>query len=190
MIEDWRQAWGIGPFPFYFVQLANFQSGGWWPVLRESQTDALNLINTGMASAIDIGMSKDIHPTNKQEVGRRLSLAARDQVYGEKLEWLGPLYRTVTFEGNKARVWFDHLGKGLDVHGGGVITGFEIADQAGKYVPAEAKIEGNTVLVWSANIAEPAAVRYAWADDPQCNLINKDNLPANPFRTKVVPVEK
>ncbi len=191
MIEDWRQAWGIGAFPFYWVQLANYQTNGWWSVLRESQTDAMNLVNTGFASAIDIGMSKDIHPTNKQEVGRRLALTARHKNYGEKVEWLGPLYQTVTFEGGKARIWFTHAGSGLDVRGGGAITGFEIAGKDGAWFPAEAKIDGGNVIVSAANINEPAAVRYAWADDPQCNLINKNGLPANPFRTKTgSPAEK
>jgi sialate O-acetylesterase len=181
MIEDWRQAWGIGDFPFLFVQLANFKSNPYWPLLRESQTDTLGLRNTGMAVIIDIGESKDIHPKNKQDVGHRLALAARATVYGEKIEYSGPMFRTLTSEGDKLRVWFDHTGRGLEARGG-ALTGFTIAGKDGNFVPADAKIDGKTVVVSCASVPEPVAVRYAWEDDPVSNLINAEGLPASGFR--------
>ena len=182
MIEDWRQAWGEGDFPFLFVQLANFKANPYWPLLRESQTSTLELRNTAMAVIIDIGNSTDIHPTNKQDVGLRLSLAARAMVYGEKIEYSGPMFRSLAAEGNRLRVWFDHIGGGLQARGGGELTGFTVAGRDGNFVPAEAKIDGGTVLVSSAAVTDPVAVRYAWQDDPGCNLINQEGLPASPFR--------
>ena len=182
MIEDWRQAWGQGDFPFLFVQLANYKANPYWPLLRESQTNTLELRNTGMAVIIDIGNSHDIHPTDKQDVGLRLALAARATVYGEKIEYSGPMFRSLGMEGNRLRLWFDHTGGGLAARGGGELTGFMIAGRDGNFVPAEAKIEGKTILVSSASVSEPAAVRYAWADDPVCNLVNQEGLPASPFR--------
>jgi sialate O-acetylesterase len=184
MIEDWRQAWGIGPLPFYFVQLANFTTNGWWPLLRESQTETLALRNTAMAVAIDVGNPKDIHPTDKQDVGHRLALAARAQVYGESIVYSGPMFREMTTEGPQVRVWFDSVGDGLASRGGGPLTGFEIAGSDGRFVPAEAKIDGDTVVVSSASVQQPASVRYGWADNPTSNLINKEQLPASPFRNK------
>jgi sialate O-acetylesterase len=168
--------------PFLFVQLANFKSNAFWPVLRESQTETLSLRNTGMAVAIDIGESKDIHPKNKQDVGHRLALAARHAVYHEAIEYSGPMYRQATGEGGQMRVWLGHA-DGLQAKGGGDITGFTIAGADGNFVPAEARVDGSTVVVSSAQVANPAAVRYAWADDPVCNLINQAGLPANPFRS-------
>jgi sialate O-acetylesterase len=163
------------------VQLANFHANPSWPVLRESQTATLALRNTGMAVIIDIGETKDIHPRNKQEVGRRLALAARAQVYGEKIEYSGPLFRELTNEGSRLRVWFDHAG-GLAARGGGALAGFTIAGKDGSFVPAEAVIDGKTVVVSCASVSEPVAVRYAWEDDPACNLVNGDGLPASGFR--------
>jgi sialate O-acetylesterase len=183
MIEDWRHAWGEGSFPFLFVQLANFRSNGSWPVLRESQTEALELRNTGMAVITDIGESNDIHPKNKQDVGMRLALAARAQVYGEKIVYSGPMFRQATLEGNQLRVWFEHTGSGLVARGGSKLTGFTIAGKDGKFVPAEARIDGGTVLVSSAEVQNPSAVRYAWEDDPAANLFNQEGLPCSPFRS-------
>jgi len=182
MIEDWRDRWGQGDFPFLFVQLANYKSSQWWPVLRESQTEALGLRDTGMAVTIDIGESKDIHPKNKQDVGRRLALAARHLAYQEPVEYSGPLYRQATPEGSQLRVWFTHA-DGLQAKGGGALTGFTIAGPDGNFVPADARIEGSTVVVSSQQVSDPVAVRYAWADDPVCNLINQAGLPASPFRS-------
>jgi len=190
MIEDWRRAWGLGDFPFLFVQLANFQSSGWWPLLRESQVEALGLRSTGMAVTIDIGMSKDIHPTNKQEVGRRLALWARAVAHGESVICSGPLYRQLTAESGRLRVWFDQAVGGLDVRGGGSPRGFEIAGEDGRFVAADARLEGETVVVSSAEVKRPVAVRYAWTDDPvPANLMNKAGLPASPFRTGAWPFE-
>jgi sialate O-acetylesterase len=182
MIEDWRARWGEADMPFLFVQLANFKSNPYWPVLRESQTETLSLRNTGMALAIDIGESRDIHPKNKQDVGHRLALAARHVAYHEAIEYAGPMYRQATADGNQMRVWLSHA-EGLQAKGGGDITGFTIAGADGNFVPAAAHVDGSTVVVSSAQVANPAAVRYAWADDPVCNLINQAGLPANPFRS-------
>jgi len=182
MIEDWRKQWGQGDFPFLFVQLANYTSNQWWPVLRESQTDALELRNTGMAVAIDVGESKDIHPKNKQDVGWRLALAARHIAYGEALEYSGPLFRQAIPEGTQMRVWFSHA-DGLQAKGGGALTGFAVAGADGNFVAADARLDGGTVLVSNPQVSSPAAVRYAWADDPPCNLVNSIGLPASPFRS-------
>ncbi len=182
MIESWRQAWGQGEFPFYFVQLANFRTNGWWALLRESQTRALDLRNTGMALAIDVGNPSDVHPTDKQTVAHRLALAARAQTYGEKLVYSGPMYRQMTTEGNAAKLWFDSVGTGLEAHGG-TLTGFAVAGANQQFFPATAKIVGNNVVVSSPEVQEPVAVRYGWADNPAISLYNREGLPANPFRT-------
>ncbi len=182
MIEDWRHEWAQGDFPFLFVQLANFQSNGTWPVLRESQTDALELRDTGMAVIDDIGESKDIHPKNKQEVGKRLALAAQAIAYGEKIEYSGPMFRQVIREDGHLRLYFSHTGTGLQSRGGDKLLGFEIAGKDGAYVQADARINGQTVLVSCDQVAEPAKVRYGWADDPKCTLENREGLQASPFR--------
>jgi len=184
MIQDWRRAWGEGDFPFLFVQLANFKTGpdSKWPDLREQQRKTLALKNTGMAVTIDIGNPTDIHPRNKQDVGARLALAARAIAYGETLEYSGPLFRQAVPEGNAVRVWFDHTGKGLTARGG-ILSGFQIAGADHAFVPAEARIDGSTVVVSAAGVAKPLYVRYAWSDDPTCNLFNEDGLPASPFRS-------
>jgi sialate O-acetylesterase len=182
MIESWRAAWGQGSFPFYYVQLANYRTNGNWPLLRESQTATLELSNTGQALAIDVGNPTDIHPTDKQTVGHRLALAARERTYGERIVSSGPTYRQMTIAGSTARIWYDSAGAGLEPHGG-TLTGFAIAGADQKFYPAEAKIVGTTVAVSSPQVQEPKAVRYAWADDPAANLYNRDGLPAVPFRT-------
>jgi sialate O-acetylesterase len=182
MIEDWRNRWGEGDFPFLFVQLANYKANQWWPVLRESQTETLRLRNTGMAVIIDIGESTDIHPKNKQDVGKRLALSALHVAYGKSLEYSGPVFHQAAPEGSAMRVYFTHA-DGMQARSGGAITGFTVAGPDGNFVPAEAKIDGSTILVSSPQVASPAAVRYAWADDPTCNLINQAGLPAGPFRS-------
>src|SRR4051794_7124529 len=182
MIQDWRNRWAEGDFPFLFVQLANFKSNQWWPVLRESQTETLRLRNTGMTVAIDVGESTDIHPKNKQDVGKRLALAALHVAYGKALEYSGPVFQQATPEGAAMRVYFTHA-DGMQAKGGAAITGFTIAGADGNFLPAEAKIDGTTIVVSNAQVANPAAVRYAWADDPTCNLINQAGLPAGPFRS-------
>ena len=184
MIQDWRAKWGQGGFPFLFVQLANFARTGEtsaWPELREAQTTALQLRNTGMAVTIDIGESDDIHPKNKQDVGLRLALAARSVAYGQELVYSGPLFRQVTREGGMLRIWFDHVGGALRATG--ALRGFVVAGADRVFVPAEAKIDGKTVVVSSPKVSDPVAARYAWADDPQNNLQNAEGLPASPFRT-------
>jgi sialate O-acetylesterase len=182
MIRDWRHAWGEGDFPFLFVQLANYTAGGGdsWPLVRDAQRQALGLSNTGMAVTIDIGNPKDIHPKDKKDVGIRLALAARAITFGEKLESSGPLYRQVTpTETSSLRVWFDHA-DGLKATSTS-LTGFEIAGTDRKFKPAEARIEGSTIIVSSPEVPSPAYVRYGWADNPTCDLINSANLPASPF---------
>ena len=185
MIEDWRHQWAEGDFPFLFVQLANFQSNGTWPVLRESQTDTLELRHTGMAVIDDIGESKDIHPKNKQEVGKRLALAAQAIAYGEKIEYSGPLYRQMTRDASSLRLYFDHTGTGLQSRGGEKLQGFEIAGKDGNFVGADARIDGQTVVVSCDQVADPAKVRYGWADDPKVTLENREGLQASPFRAEL-----
>lgn len=184
MITDWRRQWGVGDFPFLFVQLANFKAtpAGQWAELREQQLQTLQLRNTGMAVTIDIGNPNNIHPTDKLDVGLRLSRWARALVYGEKVEYSGPLFRQSTPEGASIRVWFTHAG-GMTAKGG-ELTGFEVAGADGKFVPATAKIEGETVVASSPSVAEPVAVRYGWANSPECNLYNSDGLPASPFTSQ------
>jgi sialate O-acetylesterase len=184
MIRDWRHAWGIGDFPFLYVQLANYSApDGAWPELREAQRQALELRNTGMAVAIDVGTPDNIHPPDKKTVGMRLSLAARELAYGEKVEGSGPLPRQVTPEADALRVWFDHA-EGLGARGA-EISGFEIAGVDRKFVPARARIEGGTVVVRANGVARPEYIRYGWKDNPRCDLFNAAGLPASPFRWDV-----
>jgi sialate O-acetylesterase len=182
MIRDWRRAWGEGDFPFFFVQLANFKANPSWPEIREAQRQTLSLVNTGMAVTIDVGNPTNIHPTDKQDVGLRLALAARAVAYGEKIEYAGPMFRQAARECGSMRVWFDHA-EGMTAKGGD-LKGFEVAGANGKFSRASAKVEGSTVVVWSPEVAEPSMVRYAWADNPECNLYNGAALPASPFRSE------
>lgn len=185
MIQDWRRAWGQGDFPFLFVQIANFKTGpdAMWPEVRDAQRRTLSLANTGMAVTIDIGEATNIHPLNKQEVGRRLALGAEAISYGEKIESSGPLFRQATAEGGSMRVWFDHTAGGLKAKGDAV-QGFEVAGADGKFVEAQARIDGATVVVSAPPVTAPKQVRYAWKDVPECNLFNGENLPASPFRSE------
>jgi sialate O-acetylesterase len=184
MIQDWRNRWGQGDFPFLFVQLANYQTNGRWPVLRESQTETLRLANTAMAVTIDVGEAKDIHPKNKQDVGLRLALAARAIAYGQAVEYSGPMFRTAAPEGGAMRVYLTHA-DGMTGRNGPEIKGFEVAGADGKFVAASAKVEGDSILAASASVETPVSVRYGWADDPGCNLVNHAGLPAVPFRSEV-----
>jgi sialate O-acetylesterase len=187
MIRDWRKAWNKD-FPFYFVQLANFMERksepqeSNWAKLREAQLQTLHLENTGMAVIIDIGDAKDIHPKNKQEVGRRLALAAEANTYKQQIDFSGPIYRTYQIDGDKIRIQFDYA-NGLKSGDGKALTGFAIAGSDHIFHWANAVIEGTEVIVGSPNVKFPVAVRYAWADNPACNLYNEANLPASPFRT-------
>jgi sialate O-acetylesterase len=179
LVQDWRRAFGQGDFPFNWVQLANYGNAaknGHWMRVQEGQVKATALRNTGVAVINDIGNPIDIHPTNKQDVGRRLALLAlgRDA---------SPLYRQFTREGSAIRVWFDNSGKALKTRGDGPVTGFQIAGPDGKYVWATARIDGATVLVSSPDVADPRSVRYAWDYNPDANLINGAGLPASLFRT-------
>jgi len=189
MIKNWRNDWGQDDFPFLFVQLANFlavnsePAESAWAELREAQLMTLSLPNTGMAVIIDIGEANNIHPKNKQDVGKRLALWALAGSYGKKLVYCGPIYKSMRVEGNKIILHFNHVGGGLFADGGGPLKGFAIAGADRKFVWADAKIDGDTVVVSSGKVSEPVAVRYAWANNPVCNFYNKEGLPASPFRT-------
>jgi sialate O-acetylesterase len=180
MIRDWRVHWAQGDFPFLFVQIANFDTTDDWPTVREAQRKALVLANTGMAVTIDIGNPTGIHPADKEDVGHRLALWARAISYGEHVEDSGPLFRQAVPENGGMRVWFNHAASGLVVKGG-QLTGFEVAGMDGKFVSAQARVNGNSIIVSSASVPKPHYVRYGWAANPACNLYNGDGLPASPF---------
>jgi sialate O-acetylesterase len=202
MIEDWRQRWGQGDFPFLFVQLANWRQptdkvvDTDWAHLRHVQLRTLRSGNNlGMAVTIDIGEANDIHPRNKQDVGKRLALWALSGTYGkDSLVYSGPLFQShkvETIDGEKVvTVGFVSAGSGLSVKGDGPLRGFTIAGKDGKFVVAQAQIiaeqdqPASKVKVWSNKVKNPVAVRYAWEDNPtEANLINEEGLPASPFRT-------
>jgi len=197
LIRGWRDAWARPDLPFLFVQVANVLPPdpqpveSEWAELRESQRLALALPRTGMAVAIDVGEEKDVHPKNKQEIARRLALVARAQVYGEKdLAFSGPLYRAMKVEERAIRCEFDHAVGGLATPERASLRGFAIAGEDRKFVYADAKLDGETVLVSSPQVPQPVAVRYAWANNPAgCNLQNKAGLPASPFRTDDWPAK-
>jgi sialate O-acetylesterase len=192
MITDWRERWGEGDFPFLFVQLANFmqrkdQPGdSAWAELREAQSMTLDLPNTGQAVIIDIGEAGDIHPKNKQDVGKRLALAALKIAYGKKdVVFSGPTLKESKFENGEAVLIFDNVGKGLQVDGA-QLKGFALAGPDRVFHWAEATIEEgepDVVVVSSPDVPNPVAVRYAWADNPEATLYNEEGLPASPFRT-------
>ena len=192
MITDWRRHWQQGDFPFLFVQLASFNAGNGnstngsaWAELREAQTMTLSLPNTGMAVTTDIGDTKDIHPKNKQEVGLRLAKIALNKVYGKTTEYSGPVYQSMKTEAGKIILSFTHNESGWMVKDKyGYIKGFEIAGNDQQFHYAKAMVEGDKIIVYNEAVAQPVAVRYAWADDAgEANLFNKDLLPAVPFRT-------
>jgi sialate O-acetylesterase len=185
LIADWRAQWHAGDFPFLFVQIANFGSGGdeGWAVIREAQRRSLSVANTAMVVTVDIGDPGNVHPADKQTVGARLALAARALAYGENVEYSGPLFRQATPDVAGVRVWFDHGANGL-VAKGGDLQGFEIAGDDGRFLAATARIDGQTVLVANARVAEPKYVRYGWANAPVVNLYNSAGLPASPFTSE------
>jgi sialate O-acetylesterase len=196
LINDWRQQWGQGDFPFIYVQLANIGKtydslpamGGSEAIKREAQLQNLSILNTAMVVAIDNADANDmnnVHPKNKQEIGRRLALAALAIAYSEKIVYSGPLYDKMKIEGNSIRLYFTNTGTGL-VAKDGDLKGFAIAGEDKKFVSATAKIDGNTILVSNPEINNPVAVRYGWGSNPLTNLYNKENLPASPFRTDSV----
>ena len=191
MIRDWREHFQVGDFPFFIVQLAAFMpeserpQESQWAELREAQGVAAQTVRrSAIAVATDIGDAKDIHPKNKQEVGRRLALDALALSYGQKIEYSGPVFSAMQVEGNKAVLHFRHLGGGLEARGDGPLRGFAISGDGRQFVWGDAKIEGDTVVVSSPEVEHPVAVRYGWANNPaQDNLYNKAGLPAPPFRT-------
>jgi sialate O-acetylesterase len=183
LITDWRKLWGRDSLPFYFCQLAALDGKGDIPQVRAWQAEALKLPATGMAVTIDIGDEKDVHPHNKAPVGNRLARLALANVYGRKLEFSGPVYESMTVQAGAVRLTFAHLGGGLMAKDGPLKT-FELAGDDRKFAPADATVDGDTVLVRSAAIAAPKTVRYAWSNYPiGCNLCNAAGLPAAPFRT-------
>lgn len=181
MITSWRAAWNRPQLPFYFVQLANFETGFNWAWVREAQMAALKLGHTGAAMAIDVGEARDIHPKNKQEVGRRLALQALADAYLKPVMANGPTYAAVKFVGDAARVSFANA-KGL-MYRGGAPTSLEVAGEDRKFVPATSTVEGEVLVVRAPAVSKPVAVRYAWASNPAANLYNGAGLPAIPFRT-------
>ncbi len=188
LVTSWRTLWS-DELPFAWVQLPNFTAPGeGWPRIREAMMKTLELPKTGMAITIDIGDIKNIHPTNKQEVGRRLSLWALGTVYGRKVPAIsGPLSVGHEIRGNEISVAFTHTEGGL-IATDGEVKGFAVAGEDKEWKPAQAKIAGDRVIVSGAAVARPVAVRYAWADNPVCNLYNGAGLPASPFRTDSWPV--
>jgi sialate O-acetylesterase len=193
MIQDWRKQWGYD-FPFFVVQLAPFQNGNsaaaQYAEVRDAQFQASKkLKGVGYATLSDIGNETDIHPQAKEPVGQRLALAARAIAYGEKIEWSGPVYKGMKVDGSKVVLTFDHVGKGLEAKGG-KLEGFTVCGEDMKFVPAEAKVVGDTVEVTAKEVAKPVAVRYGWVNfaKPDLNLFNKDGLPAVPFRTDDFPL--
>ncbi len=193
MIETWREVFGDQTLPFLFVQLANFTprlpepGDSDWAELREAQRQALRLPHTAMAVTIDVGDAVDIHPTDKKTVGTRLALAALDQVYGQRQEYSGPVFRGATQSGGSLRVEFDHA-RGLRARGGDPVRGFSIAGADGRFFWANAELDGSAAVVSSPHVREPVAVRYGWAANPEVNLENDSGLPASPFRSDDFPL--
>jgi len=215
LIDDWRRHWGRGNFPFYFCQLTNYQEKSALPgeseiaELREAQHLTLRLPNTGEAVLIDIGESKDIHPRNKKDAGERLARIALARDYGRDVPYSGPVYDSMQVEGNKIRLRFQHADGGLVAaplpafynvetlrhltaplvrnSPKSQLEGFAICGADHKWAWADAKIDGDVVMVWSDAVPAPVAVRYGWADNPTCNLENGAGLPASPFRTDDFP---
>ena len=189
MIRDWRRRWG-SEFPFLFVQLAGYSpdpplpGDSPWAELREAQEAALLLPHTGMATAVDIGNEENVHPKNKRDVAARLALAARHVAYGETVLASGPTFHSLEVEGNKIRIHYDHVGGGLRAKDRyGYPRGFAIAPVGGPFVWAKAVVDGDSILVWSDAVKQPASVRYGWANTPDGNLYNGEGLPAIPFRS-------
>jgi sialate O-acetylesterase len=196
MIADWRNKWGQGDFPFYYVQLSSFDEfggnsnkGSKWAELREAQAATLQVPNTGMCVTIDIGDARDIHPTNKQDVGKRLAAIALHNVYEKDIVFSGPTFNSMETKENRIVLAFENIGSGLRTSDKyGYIKGFEIAGEDGQFHYAKAYIEGDGVIVHCDKVELPVAVRYGWSDDAgDCNLFNMENFPALPFRTDAWP---
>lgn len=192
LITDWRNLWGE-ELHFMFVQLANYMQQNSIPVedswaeLREAQTMALELPNTGMAVTIDIGDANDIHPGNKQDVGKRLALNALAKVYNKDIAYSGPVFNSMEIIGDTIKISFDHVYEGLHTSDEKPVTGFSIAGDDRIFYWAIAEINGNSVYVSSPGVRDPVTIRYAWSANPACNLVNSADLPASPFRTDEWP---
>ncbi|RYF87999.1 MAG: sialate O-acetylesterase, partial [Chitinophagaceae bacterium] len=191
LINNWREKWGQGNFPFYFVQLASFnanggnsEKGSTWAELREAQSMTLNVTNTGMAVTTDIGDATDIHPKNKQDVGKRLAFVALAKTYKVSIPSTGPVYSDIKVDGDKVIVSFLNSGNLIAKDKYGYLKGFEVAGADQKFHWAMARIEGDKVIVSSKDVSNPVAVRYAWSDvTDDANLFNDAGLPAPPFRS-------
>jgi len=191
LINDWRSNWNNPNMSFLFVQLANYMAvkpepgNSEWAELREAQQKTLTVDKTGMAVIIDIGEAGNIHPRNKQDVGYRLSLAARKVTYGQDIVYSGPTCISNTIDGNKIILKFSNVGSGLTAKDKyGYLKSFTVAGEDKKFYWAKALIDGEKIIVWSDSVSNPVAVRYAWADNPDdADLYNKEGLPASPFRT-------
>ena len=187
LITDWRRQWR-SDFPFYFVQLANFmeskeiQPDSEWAALREAQTKALKLDQVGMAVTIDIGLADDIHPKNKQEVGRRLALVALAGSYGKNVSGSAPVFRNYRIKGDKMELDFGQKQDGFQIKGT-TLKGFTIAGPDRVFYPAEAMVQNGKIIVFSPEVSIPLAAQYGWADNPDCNLYGENGLPVAPFRT-------
>jgi sialate O-acetylesterase len=183
VITSWRRQWGQGEFPFYFVQLAAEDANSNRAEVREAQAQSLKVPKTAMAVAMDTGEKTNVHPKNQQELSDRLARIARANVYGEKIEYYGPMYDSMRVEGQSIRIKFTHVGGGL-VAKGGDLKWFQIAGADKNFVDAAAKIDGNTIIVTAPGVAAPVTVRYAWHRWPEgANLFNKEGLPAPQFRS-------
>jgi len=194
LINGWRTVWDQGDFPFYFAQLAPYAyTEKTWtpepegaeyalPLMWEAQLDSLIIPNTGMAVITDVGDLTNIHPARKKPVGERLARWVLAKNYGKDIVYSGPLYREMTIEDNRIRLHFDHA-EGLKSSDGEPLTWFEVAGSDKEYIAAEAQVDGDTIIVWSAEIAEPAAARFGWHEEAEPNLVNGAGLPASPFRT-------
>lgn len=190
LVQQWRTAWNQDTLPFLYVQLPGFMEFNYlpeesnWAMMREAQLEALDIPNSALAVAIDLGEWNDIHPDNKKDVGERLAISAMKLSYGEEIVHSGPLFKNAVIEQNKIIISFDHTGGGLITNDGEPPGNFAIAGADKKFVWATARIEGNTIVVSSEQVTNPLYVRYAWADNPtQPNLYNREGLPASPFRT-------
>lgn len=204
MVKDWRLNFKQGDLPFMIIQLPSYQKvqtnpveNTPWTIIREAQLmTVLGDSNSGLVTTIDIG-AEDIHPKNKQDVGKRAAICAEGKFYGKNIVYSGPIYKSMTVNGNQVKISFDHAGSGLttgvktglapvQLNDGGTLKGFAIAGADGKFVWADAIIQNDMVVVSSSSVANPVTVRYSWADNPIGNLYNKEGLPASPFRTDVI----
>jgi sialate O-acetylesterase len=188
LIQGWRKGFGEPDLPFLMVQLPNLGTSpplgdSVWAELRDAQLwTAKTVPNTGLAVTIDVGDSKNLHPPHKAEIGDRLALWALGTTYGRQIVYSGPIYESMKITGNEIHIRFRYVGDGLEARGE-ALKGFSIAGADRKFHWAEARIEGDEVVVSSREVRSPVAVRYAWAGSPECNLYNKNGLPASPFRT-------